>query len=93
MKTDLTKEEQTNVRTALRFLHRQLGGWTQLSKALQCAQGSLSVVVNGRTVTPRLAFRIARFANVGVDDVLTGRYPDPRACPLCGHIKGAPQDE
>jgi len=34
-----------------------------------------------------LAFRVARLAKVVVDDVLTGRFPDPRCCPHCGHVR------
>jgi hypothetical protein len=36
-------------------------------------------------VTPIIAFRIAKFAKVGVDDVLAGRFPEAGTCPRCGH--------
>ena len=31
-----------------------------------------------------IAFRVARLAKVGVDDVLAGRFPPPGTCPHCG---------
>ena len=38
-----------------------------------------------RPATPTMAFRIAKLAGVGVDDVLAGRFPAPGTCPQCGH--------
>jgi hypothetical protein len=32
-----------------------------------------------------MAVRVARLAGVGVDDVLSGRYPAAGTCPMCGH--------
>ena len=37
-----------------------------------------------RAASPMVAFRVARFAGVGVDDVLTGAFPPPGTCPHCG---------
>jgi hypothetical protein len=39
--------------------------------------------------SPTMAFRVARLAGVGVDDILTGKYPPPGTCPLCGHHAGS----
>ncbi|HEX2573056.1 MAG TPA: hypothetical protein VH877_26145 [Polyangia bacterium] len=83
--SDLTTEEQTNVRTALRFLRLQSGGWKTLAKALHCDGKQLCKVGAGRGVTASLAFRVARLAGVPVDDVLAGRYPGEGTCPYCGH--------
>lgn len=84
--TDLTKEEQAKVRTALRFLRIRFEGWLPLAKALRVREDSLGAVARGGGVTASLTFRIARLASVSVDDVLTGKFPHPKACPHCGHV-------
>lgn len=85
---DLTATEQTHVRTALKFLRSRCGTWANVGKALHFAGVSVRNVVAGRKgVTPEMAFRVARFAKVGVDDVLTGRFPAPGTCPHCGHVE------
>jgi hypothetical protein len=86
---DLSAQEQANVRTALRFLRARCGGWAPLAKVLRFKDTTVANVANGRVATPVLAFRIARLARVGVDDVLTGKYPPPGTCPHCGHQKEA----
>ena len=83
--SDLTTEEQTNVRTALKFLRLQSGGWKPLAKALGFKSITLSHVAGGRTASASLAFRVARLAGVPVDDMLAGRYPGKGTCPYCGH--------
>jgi predicted nucleic acid-binding Zn finger protein len=80
----VTEAEQDNVRTALAFLRARSGGFKPLSKALRLAPTTLR-----GPVTPLLAFRVARLASVGVDDVLSRRYPPPGACPHCGHVTHA----
>jgi hypothetical protein len=56
--------------------------------ALHVKDTTISLVAGGHKVaSASMAFRVARFAKVGVDDVLTGRCPDPRACPMCGHVR------
>jgi hypothetical protein len=88
MKTiDLTAQEQTNVRTALRFLRSRCGGWKALGKALRFNETTLSDVAGKRTASPTLAYRVARLGGVTVDDVLAGRYPAPGTCPHCGHYE------
>lgn len=84
--SDLTAEEQQHVRTALRFLFQRCGGWQPLAKALGFGPTRAKQVAYGRPVSPAMAFRVARLACVSVDDVLSGRYPDPKACPHCGHV-------
>jgi hypothetical protein len=88
---DLTADEQKNVRTALRFLRARCGTWATVSKALRLHEGTLCNVVGGRPVSALVAFRVAKFAKVGVDDVLTGRFPPEGTCPHCGRASsGAP---
>jgi hypothetical protein len=85
--SDLTAIEQTNVRAALRFMRARCGTWAAVSKALKLGDSTASNVAAGAAVSPLLAFRVARLAKVGVDDVLAGRFPDPRCCPHCGHVR------
>jgi len=82
---DLTAKEQSNVRSALHFLRRRCGGWKVLAKAITFKATTLSAIACGdKGVSERLAVRIAKFACVGVDDVLCGRFPAPGTCPMCG---------
>ena len=84
----LTTSEAQHVRAALQFLRRRAGGWGALAKTLGFKDTTLANVAGGhKPVTPALAFAVARFASVGVDDVLSGKFPDPRCCPHCGHVR------
>jgi hypothetical protein len=84
----LTSGEATHVRAGLQFLHRRTGTWEVLAKALGFNATSLANVAGGhKPVTPAITFAVARFASVGVDDVLAGKFPDPQACPHCGHVR------
>lgn len=84
-KTTLTTDEQTNVRTALRFLRARCGTWANLGKVLGLQDVTVKHVANGHPVSENVAFRVARFARVGVDDVIAGRFPPAGTCPHCGH--------
>lgn len=84
--SDLSDKEQKHVRTALRFLRLRVGRWEPLAKALHFADATVEKVVNGRRpVTPQMALRVARMADVSVDDLIAGRWLSPRTCPHCGH--------
>lgn len=83
--TDLTAQEQANVRAAIRFLRVQCGSAEALTKALRCNKTTVqSAMASARNVTASMAFRVARFAGVGVDDLLAGRFPPAGTCPHCG---------
>jgi hypothetical protein len=83
---DLSKQEQQHVRAALRFLRARMGDWKTVSKVVRASDSSLRRIASGdRAPGTTLTFRIAKFAKVGVDDVLTGRFPEPGTCPHCGH--------
>ncbi len=86
--SDLSDKEQAAVRAALRFLRARCGGWEPVSKVLRFNPTTLCNVVAGRTASASMAVRIARFAKVGVDDVLAGKFPPPGTCPYCGHSDG-----
>jgi hypothetical protein len=36
-------------------------------------------------VTPALALRVARFAEIAMDELLAGQWLSARVCPHCGH--------
>jgi hypothetical protein len=85
---ELTPEEQSNVRGALQFLRHRVGGWEPLAIAIHVKDRTLAKIAGGRaTVTPALAFKVARFTKVSMDDMLTGKFPAPGTCPYCGHVK------
>lgn len=84
LRGDLTVEEQRNVRAALRFLRTRLGGWDALVKATRLSRKTLENVSHGQLSSAGLAIRLARVAQVPVDDVLAGRWPAPGMCAHCG---------
>jgi hypothetical protein len=77
---DLTAEEVKNARTAIRFLKTRCGV-KNLAKALRVEPSTLNAPPSPTTV-----FRVAKLVGVGVDDVLTGKYPPEGACPHCGNV-------
>lgn len=87
--TDLTSEEQKKVCAAMAFLRARIGNWKSVAVALRLPPTYVSGMINGKiSVTARTAFRVARLAGVGVDEVLSGKYPPDKTCPLCGHREG-----
>jgi hypothetical protein len=83
--SDLTTEEQENVRAALRFLMVRAGGLRVMGKAIRWNPESVRHVLHGRAnVSASMVIRVARLAQVGIDDLLTGKYPVPGTCPHCG---------
>ena len=73
------------MRAAMRFLMIRAGGWKTLAIALGFSRHTVAHVKKGeKGVSPRMALRVARVAGVGVDDVITGRFPPTGACPHCG---------
>lgn len=84
--SDLTCEEQAHVRVALRFLRTRMGGLAGLARALGCKPSRIRHEIWDEPVSTSMAFRVARLAGVGVDALLAGEYPQPGACPRCGHV-------
>jgi hypothetical protein len=85
--THLTQEEQGNVRAALKFLRLRFGTVALVGAALKLRPDMISETLTGRkSVSAELALRIARLVQVGIDDLLAGKYPLPGACPFCGNI-------
>lgn len=85
--SDLTAKEQRSVRTTLLFLRVRAGGtWEPVARALHIEEDTIAKVEHGRRpVTERLAIRVARLIEVGVDDLLAGRHMSSRVCPHYGH--------
>jgi hypothetical protein len=83
--SDLTPQEQANVKAALRFLRSRLGGIGNLAAAMKASRKTVSHACcrNGRPGAG-LAIRVARTAEVSVEDVLGGVWPKAGACPHCG---------
>jgi len=84
---DLTQEEQDRVRVAIRFLRIRFGKAMLLAKALGFRASTIRRVLEGRDmVSPTMVIRVARLAQVAIDDVLAGKYPAKGMCPHCGHV-------
>jgi hypothetical protein len=87
----LTAEEEANVRAALRVLRIRYGGWAPLAEALGCKLKTLKNIAaresaskGYRHPTPGHALYVARLAGAPVEDVLSGAWPKPGSCPMCG---------
>lgn len=82
----LTKQEQANVRVALRALSVSNGGIALLAARMEVSYEYLRKVLYG--VAPAgvtTAIRVARMAGATIDGVLSGAYPGPGVCRHCGH--------
>jgi len=87
--SDLTNQQEANVRAALQFLRLRFGGWASVAKALRFKEQTLANVAKGRSVSASMAVRVAKLVNVGIDDLLAGKFPPPGTCPYCGHQREA----
>lgn len=85
-KSDLSAQEQAHVRAALKFLRARCGGWEPVAKLLRIRRDSLVAISGRERVSASIAVRVARLAEVGIDDLLTGKYPPAGSCPYCGHV-------
>lgn len=83
--SDLTPDEQRNVKTALRFLAKRHGTMRKLAPPMGVTYAVLAASVQSRRrVSAGIALRAARVARVPLEDVLAGRWPIAGACPHCG---------
>ena len=85
----LTEKEQENARAALRFLRATVGSWETVAAALGTSPKIVRLANNGGIVTPAMAFCVARLADVGVDDILAGKFVPEGTCPQCGYTQDA----
>jgi plasmid maintenance system antidote protein VapI len=83
--SDLTPDEQANVRLAVRFLRTRVGGSAKLAAILKVKTKVVekACAVRGRP-SAGLAIRVARVAGASVEEVLSGAWPAAGACPHCG---------
>jgi hypothetical protein len=90
--SDLTPDEQRHVKAALAFLVRRHGSYAKLATVAGTKRATL-VLAGGKrgTVSAGIALRVARAAKVPLEDILSGAWPKPGACPTCG--RSAEHDE
>jgi hypothetical protein len=81
----LTPDEQANVRFVLRWLRVRYGSWAAMSTAMKTDPKAVENALSKRRgIGAGLALRVARLAGAQIEDVLTGRFPKPGMCPMCG---------
>jgi hypothetical protein len=82
---ELTEEERAHLQRALRFLRVRAGSGPKLAAALGIGVKALDRAIGKRVRGGALlALRAARLAGIPVEDVLSGAWPSPEACPHCG---------
>lgn len=86
---ELTPDEQAGVRRALKALCVRYGTTTALAKALGSTQSTVVAAGRRRAPTVALALVVARVAGAPLSDVLSGAFPKPGECLLCGHVRRA----
>lgn len=83
--SDLTPEEQKNVKAALRFLAKRHATTHKLAAAMGARYATVKAAIDPRRpVSAGIVLRAARLAGVPMEDVLAGRWPVDGACPHCG---------
>lgn len=77
--SDLTPDEQENVRKALRLLFACFGGWVPLATAMGLNAYTVRAATGRarRPITSGLALRAAKVARVRVESILAGKWPTP----------------
>ena len=81
--SDLTPDEQVNIRVAVRFLRKRMGGMMQLASAMGSKLGTLTAAMH-LSVSAGIAVRVARAAGVPLEEILAGRWPAATTCAYCG---------
>ena len=83
--SDLDNREQDHVRATLNFLRIQMGGVSQLARALRFDFRTVrTTMIGSRDVCASMALRVARLIDTSIDDLLSGQY-QPGVCPKCGY--------
>lgn len=74
------------MRVALKTLAVRHGGWTKLAKRMGVSANTLTgaMLKKRKGLGPGVALEVARTAGVTFDDVISGRFPEPGSCPMCG---------
>jgi transcriptional regulator with XRE-family HTH domain len=82
---DLSPDERARVKAALVFLRCRYGSLRALAEAMGLKFATVGYAVSKRgNPSAGVALRAARAAGVPLEDVLSGAYPKPGACPRCG---------
>jgi hypothetical protein len=76
------------VRAAMKVLAIRFGSIAGVARAMGTTRRTLEHML-GRVGKPTagLAVHAARLAGVPVDDVLSGAFPRPGTCPMCGRCE------
>ncbi len=81
----LPQDEQANVLAAATKLRVQCGSWQELADAVRVNRTTFFNACTGaKAPCAGLALRLARFAKVPVEDVLSGAFAKPGCCSMCG---------
>jgi hypothetical protein len=88
--TDLTPNEQANVKRALRAMGRLFRSYARLALAMQAKHETVKDAAKDRgRVTAGLALRLARVARVSVETIIDGVFTPPDQCPYCGRTRSS----
>jgi hypothetical protein len=87
-----TQDELVNIRRTVRFLIKRYRSGSRLAAAIGTSSDSIYKVSQRRAfISPSVVFRIAHLARVSVDDIVSGRWPPPSVCHLCGQPSPPPK--
>ncbi len=81
----LTEAEQNSIRAAMRVLHLRYGTWPAVAQALGVAHKTVKNAMSSNQYPgATMGLRVARLAGVPFEDVVSGNFPKPGTCPMCG---------
>ena len=84
---DLTAEEIANVKRAISVLRVRFGGYAKLAEAMGTKRSTLLAATERRgKPSVSTALRAARLAGAPLEDLLSGAWPKPGSCPMCGRV-------
>jgi len=82
--SDLTLQEQQNVKVALRFLAKRFVTYRKLAEAMGAKRDTVMLAGHSGAVSAGIALRATRVAGVQVEAILSGVWPPTGMCPHCG---------
>jgi hypothetical protein len=85
--SDLTPEEQANVRAAMMYLRVRHGTLRRLARLMRANEGTVMHAMH-RTVSAGIALRVARVAETTMEDLIGGAWLPPGVCRHCGRRLG-----
>jgi len=78
----LSRDEQENVRKALRVLQVRFGSWGEMAKLMGVSPITLQQAARQKPVSAAIVVLAAKVSKIPVEDLLSGAWPKP--CPVCG---------